>query len=342
MPLQGRKVFYMTSNSLHPTRCAIILAGGDGKRLQPYIQQLLGTDLPKQYVNFMGTRSMLEHTYSRVQTMISAERIFTVVAQDHLRRHVVRKQLSQRPSRTIVIQPVNRETGPGLLLPLMHLYKRHPNSTVAVFPSDHFILQEERFMSYVEKAYEEVEKFPSKIVFLGIPPSGSESEYGYILPDYQALEMKSQARSVKAFLEKPGAELASKAVALGALWNTMVMVFRPEVLLHLVAMSSPVLYGDFQSIYKALDTPLESLFIEKIYKDMAPVNLSKDLIESMDVNARCQLSVIPMEGIFWSDWGSIDRILSVLGKFVVRESIIPAARSYGIPALSGVRMVSGF
>src|ERR1039457_6222852 len=101
MALQSRKVFFMTSNPLHATRCAIVLAGGDGKRLQPYIQQLLGTDLPKQYVNFIGTRSMLEHTYGRVQTMISAERIFTVVAQDHLWRHEVRMQLSRRPLRTV-------------------------------------------------------------------------------------------------------------------------------------------------------------------------------------------------------------------------------------------------
>jgi mannose-1-phosphate guanylyltransferase len=335
----------MTSNPLHPTRCAIVLAGGDGKRLQPYIRQLLGTDLPKQYVNFIGTRSMLEHTYGRVQKMISAERIFSVVAQDHLWRHEVRMQLSLRPSRTVVVQPINRETGPGLLLPLMHLYKRYPNSTVAVFPSDHFILQEERFMSYVEKAFEEVEKFPSKIVFLGVPPSDPEPEYGYILPDYQTMEMKAQAGGVKAFLEKPDSALALKAVSLGALWNTMIMVFRPEVLLRLVSMSSPVLYHDFQSIYKVLDTPLESSFIDKIYRDMAPVNLSKDLIESMDVYSRSQLSVIPMEGILWSDWGSIGRILSVLEKIVnqdcPRESIIPLAASYAMPGLSRERMAAG-
>lgn len=134
-------------------------------------------------------------------------------------------------------------------------------------------------MSYVEKAFEEVEKFPSKIVFLGVPPSDPESEYGYILPDYQTLEIKSQARSVKAFLEKPNAELAKKSVALGALWNTMVMVFRPEVLLQLVRMSLPLLHRNFQSIFKVLDTPLEAQFIEKIYRHMTPINLSKSAKE---------------------------------------------------------------
>ena len=78
---------------------------------------------------------------------------------------------------------------------------------------------------------------------------------------------------------------------------------------------------------------------------MAPVNLSKDLIESMDVHSRGQLSVIPMESVFWSDWGSIDRILSVIENIVgqdgPRESIIPVAASYSIPAISRPRMVAG-
>jgi mannose-1-phosphate guanylyltransferase len=335
----------MTSYALHPTRCAIVLAGGDGKRLKPCIQQLFGIDLPKQYVNFIGTRSMLEHTYGRIQKLISAPRVYTVVAQDHFRYREARTQLNHRPLGTVVVQPFNRDTAPGLLLPLMRLYKKHPNSTIAIFPSDHFVLQEECFMAYVERAFEEVEKYPSKVVFLGVPPSDPESEYGYILPDYQAPGMISEARTVKAFIEKPNAALARKAVALGALWNTMVMVFRPEVLLQLISISLPMLYRDFQSIFKVLDTPIESQFVEKIYRRMAPVNLSKDLIESIDVHSCSQLSVIPMEGVFWSDWGSMDRIFSVVGNSFThnrpQESIVPAATSYGIPPLLRERMVAG-
>lgn len=48
--------------------CALVLAGGEGKRLQPYIKSLGKGELPKQYVNFVGTRSMLEHTLARRKT----------------------------------------------------------------------------------------------------------------------------------------------------------------------------------------------------------------------------------------------------------------------------------
>ena len=42
--------------------CGLVLAGGEGKRLQPFIKSLGKGTLPKQYVNFIGSHSMLEHT----------------------------------------------------------------------------------------------------------------------------------------------------------------------------------------------------------------------------------------------------------------------------------------
>jgi mannose-1-phosphate guanylyltransferase len=113
----------MTPAHLLPQRCGIILAGGDGKRLRPFIRRMLGVDLPKQYVCFMGTRSMLEHTLDRAARLIPLERIFTVVARDHLRFHEVQRQLGKIFPHSCVFQPANKETGPGLLLPLMHLLK---------------------------------------------------------------------------------------------------------------------------------------------------------------------------------------------------------------------------
>ena len=50
------------------------------------------------------------------------------------------------------MQPANKETGPGILLPLMFIYKRCPHAIVAVFPSDHFVLEEDRFMNHVKLA----------------------------------------------------------------------------------------------------------------------------------------------------------------------------------------------
>ena len=50
--------------------CGIVLAGGEGKRLQPFIKSLGKGTLPKQYVNFIGNRSMLEHTLKRAEKLM--------------------------------------------------------------------------------------------------------------------------------------------------------------------------------------------------------------------------------------------------------------------------------
>ena len=206
----------MNNVDYRPRRCGVVLAGGDGKRLQPFVRKLLGFELPKQYVSFTGNRSMLEHTFDRAEQLISPECLFTVVARDHLGHPEVRSQLSGRIPHTVVVQPMNRETGPGLLLPLTHLLLRYPNSTVAVFPSDHFVLQEDLFAAYVQQAFEEVERYPSRIVFLGVEPTDAEPEYGYILPEDQYLD--SSRRKCGSTIEKWTAQAVSKELSEDQLW----------------------------------------------------------------------------------------------------------------------------
>jgi mannose-1-phosphate guanylyltransferase len=166
-----------------PVRRAIVLSAGDGQRLRPLIYTLRGDHLPKQYLNIIGRRSMLEHTLDRLQTLIPPEEILTVISRHHLHYPEVRLQLSDRPQGTVIVQPENRDTAPGVLLPLMHLYARAPESVVAIFPSDHFILQEDLFMGYVDLAYRVAERNPSLAVLLGVNPNMPSLEMGYILPN---------------------------------------------------------------------------------------------------------------------------------------------------------------
>lgn len=69
-----------------------------------------------------------------------ASRISTIVSREPMEHAEVRAQTSARPAGTIIVQAENKEPGPGVLLPLMHLYKRCPDAVVAVFLSDHFVL----------------------------------------------------------------------------------------------------------------------------------------------------------------------------------------------------------
>jgi mannose-1-phosphate guanylyltransferase len=73
------------------------------------------------------------------------------------------------------VQPANKETGPGILLPLMFIYKRCPEAIVALFPSDHFILEEDRFINHVHLAAQAVNYEPTRIVLLAIEPHEPET-----------------------------------------------------------------------------------------------------------------------------------------------------------------------
>ncbi len=158
-------------------------------------------------------------------------------------------------------------------------------------------------------------------MFLGVEPTEAEPEYGYILPENQYVDSESPVKRVKAFIEKPDSRRAAQVISLGALWNTMAMVFKPENFMHLVYLSAPSLHRSFQKILRVLKTSGESSAVEEIYREMRPVNLSKDLLEKFDMYSRNQLFAISMNDLLWSDWGSEDRILSVVNSLQCRDSV---------------------
>ncbi len=322
----------MRPASDHPARCGIILAAGEGKRLQPLVRQLRGDNLPKQYVTFIGRRSMLEHTFDRVERLIPRERTVTVVSQDHLNYPAVCRQLAGRPHGTVIAQPENKDTLPGILLPLMHLYKRHPEATVAVFPSDHFIFEEDLFMSHVATAFQAVERNPSLFVLLGLEPNEVEPEYGYVLP-HGATEEKPAGltlRRVGQFVEKPDRDAARALIGRGGLWNTMVMVFKVQSLLEIVRKIVPELLASFEEIKNALGAPDEADRVRALYRNLSPENFSRGILEKLPSHRPACLSVLSVRGVLWSDWGLPRSIEKVLKMIDYRESLYDPRK--GAPA----------
>lgn len=298
-------------------RCGIVLAAGEGKRLEPLVRQLRGDSLPKQYVTFIGRRSMLEHTFARAEAIIPRERIYTVISRAHQSYAPARRQLAGRAAGTVIEQPENKETAAGILLPLIYAYKRHPEATVAVFPSDHFVFEEDLFMSHVALAFHAVEQNPSQFVLLGIEPSETESEYGYILPAGENGDEPSESiiQRVGQFVEKPGFESACEFIAKGALWNTMVMVFKIKNLLAIVEKIKPGLYAAFQEVLNAIGTSNEKRRIEEIYNLLNVENFSRGILEKLPLYRPAALSVLAVRGVLWSDWGlprAIEKVLRTI------------------------------
>jgi len=303
-------------------RCGIVLSAGNGTRLREFVRQRRGDCLPKQYINFVGTRSMLEHTWDRAESLIPAQRLFVVVAKEHLKFHEVHRQLALKPPQSLVIQPANKETAPGILLPLLHVYSRYPEATVAVFPSDHFVLEEDLFMRHVDHAFRVVESDASRLVLLGLEPHGPDPEYGYIVPGEQIDASRSDsARQVEMFVEKPAINAAKKIITSGALWNTMVMVFACKTLLSVIQRAAPELYRCFEPIQNAIGTADEQQVIERVYRKLPSLNFSKGILEALSFEHRQALLVLPVRGVTWSDWGTSGRLSSMLDQLGARDYV---------------------
>jgi mannose-1-phosphate guanylyltransferase len=306
----------------------LVLAAGDGKRLRSYLQQSRGIELPKQYVNFIGRRSMLEHTFERAEQLIPERQILTIVSKDHLRFTEVRRQLADRAKGNVIVQPANKETGPGIFLPLMHIYKRAPEAIVAVFPSDHFILEEERFIDHVDLAVKAVSHDSSRIVLLAMEAQGPEVEYGYIVPHTGdgALDLWG-TRTAANFVEKPDLVQARELVRAGGLWNTMIMVFQVRTVLKMMQRLFPTTYLHFARIFEAIGTPEEKPAVESVYQTLEPMNFSKSFLEKITAIDPVAISVLPVLQVFWSDMGSPERLeelLELLGRRQTTPKPAPA------------------
>jgi mannose-1-phosphate guanylyltransferase len=301
----------------------IVLAGGDGRRLQPFIRTCFGTERPKQYCAFLDHRSMLCHTLARAERLIPPEHLLTIITQRHL--PYARAELRDRSPETIIIQPRNRETGPGILLPLLHVYLRDPEAVVVLLPADHFIREEGRFMAAIACAAAHTDWCPTYPVLLGIDPSRPEVDYGWIESGEVLMRVQGEAvHRVRRFWEKPCLDKATDLYLNGCLWNTMVLVARATVLLELFEKLTPGLVRVFEPVRQALGSPHEIEAVQTAYAMLRPINFSQAVLASCPY----RLAVLPVHGVYWSDWGDPARILQDRTRFALQR---PRERQEGGP-----------
>ncbi|HLK12174.1 MAG TPA: sugar phosphate nucleotidyltransferase [Candidatus Binatia bacterium] len=282
-----------------PELWALVLAGGDGTRLQGLTRRVAGAPIPKQYCRLLGDRTLLEATLDRVRAIAPPGRTVAIVNRDHL--PLARGQLATLPAENVLVQPRNRDTGPGLLLSLLALARRDPRALVAVFPSDHYVAAPEVLAVHVRTAARTAALLPAKVALLGIPPERPDAEYGYIEPG-MPVGAGATAFHVAAFWEKPDVPTARGIIARGGLWNAFLLVGRIGRLLELLAIARP---ADFERLWSAAD---DAERLAATYAALAPWNFSRDFL----AEAADHLVVEPAVGTGWSDWGTPESVLRTL------------------------------
>jgi mannose-1-phosphate guanylyltransferase len=290
--------------SLRESVWAIVLAGGEGTRVRSFLARLCGGSGIKQFSAVIGRRSMLQHTVSRVVKLIDRRHILASLNAAY--RSEAMYNLPQLPLENLIFQPRNIDTAPGILLPLAHITHRDPNAMVAVFPSDHFIQNEDKFTECVENAIKESRNHSDVLMLLGATPDGPDESYGWIEPAPGV--SGSVARDVLSFREKPMPKEAFRLMSRGCLCNMFVFVGRAEMLWNIVSNIAPELYRAFWTIRLALKSIYVRNLIERTYETLGPLNFSSEIL----TRARSQLRVLQVPRIGWSDWGTKERILASL------------------------------
>lgn len=296
---------------------SIVLAGGDDGGIRAFVRRWLGRPKPKQYCAFVGQRSPFQHTLDRAASLCQPERIVTVIAREH--RREAWPQLDGRTGGTVLLQPKNRDTAAAIFLPLTYIRARDPEATVVVYPADHFVFPEHRFLESVRRAVWTAEWLPDRVVLLGAPPGRLELDYGWIMPgDKLDGSDTYQIKAVDGLLEKPTAVQADAALAKGALWNTSVLAAKGETLWQLGRQHFPDLMACFERLGTAVGTPREVRVIDEIYADMPSHNFSSGLLRQVPDRA----VVIEMSGVLWSDWAKPEWITHTLRR-IGREPAFP-------------------
>lgn len=219
--------------------CALIMAGGKGERFWPMSTE----EKPKQFLNLLGEESMIQCTVRRLEEIIPLERIFIVTAERYTA--LIHEHIPKLPKENIIIEPEVKNTAPCIAFSAFYIREYYENATIVVLPSDHLILEEEKFREIIltgEKFINNKEE--DSILTIGIKPTRPDTGYGYIYANKKILDIDNyEVLSVESFKEKPCLELAEKYIKDSSyLWNSGMFIWKAKTIINLTQKYLPNIY----------------------------------------------------------------------------------------------------
>src|SRR5579859_2226941 len=138
-------------------RWVVMLAGGDGTRLQSLTLKIAGDSRPKQFCSIFGGESLLTQTRARLQSLFQADRQLFVVTRAH--ETYYREELRNVDDARILQQPLNRGTGVAVAVALLHILQRDAEAVVGFIPCDHYYSDAEAFGQVIGSAFAGAEQY---------------------------------------------------------------------------------------------------------------------------------------------------------------------------------------
>ncbi|HMK87907.1 MAG TPA: sugar phosphate nucleotidyltransferase [Steroidobacteraceae bacterium] len=286
------------------TTWALVLAAGDGTRLLSLTTTESGTAIAKQFCSLRGGPSLLHEALKRAREVTSSRNICAVVAEQH--RRWWESQLRSLPEGNCIVQPQNRGTAIGILLPLVRILERDPGARIVLLPSDHHVRDEAILMRAIHRAVEALDWHFREAILLGFLPEDADPELGYIAPG------KPDGRGVllvERFVEKPSAAEARQLIERGALWNAFITVATGEALLALFRRRIP---GIVNAMRLAVASDLlscgETRAVVQLYAELPCLDFSRDILQGQEH----ELRVLTVPRCGWSDLGTPERVAHAL------------------------------
>jgi mannose-1-phosphate guanylyltransferase len=284
-------------------RWGVILAGGDGTRLQRLTRLICGDDRPKQFCPLVSNDTLLEQTRKRAERSIPWETILFPLTRSH--RAFYLQELGIRPSQRIV-QPANKGTAPPILYSLLSIEQNDKEAIVAILPCDHHYSDERMFTAALESAFDIAAQHTGSVVLLGAHPQSPEIEYGWIELGPSVGDAGSASFHVRGFCEKPSFHVARELLERGSLWNTFVMVGHVRSFLEMV---NAALTGLVEAFRKSqLWAGAEVHIGDSLYDGIHSVDFSREVLS---VQTR-RLVAMQLGRAGWSDLGNPERVMAVL------------------------------
>jgi len=279
---------------------AVIMAGGSGTRFWP----LSRARRPKQFLDIVSAKSMVEETVDRLRPLIPGRRVYTIANAEQTR--TLRRLLKRLPEANFLVEPLARNTAPSLILATAAVWLKNPQAVIAALPADHLITEKERFLKKLAAAAE-VAAAEDVIVTFGITPSHPATGYGYIHFD------RTSGREadgepffpVLAFKEKPVREQAEAFLAEGGYaWNSGMFLWRADVFARKLERFAPDFFPFWVAVVAALRKN-NGRALRAAFETVTATSIDYALMEKAE-------GVIVLPGDFgWSDVGAWSSLLEV-------------------------------
>ena len=252
-------------------RYCVIMCGGVGSRFWPFSKAAR----PKQFIDFFGTgRSLLQMAFDRMQGIVPVDNIILITNESY--EPLIKEQLPQIKPSQILLEPARRNTAPCIAWAAHHIKAINPDARMMVAPSDHLILNVERFRESVIKAFDFIDSH-NALVTMGIKPSRPETGYGYI---QVGEHIEGNFSAVKTFTEKPDEDLARVFLQSGEFfWNSGMFFWSADAILKALDDYAPEINATFEQGKEYFGTASEQEYINANFQACPSISIDYAIME---------------------------------------------------------------